>query len=95
MTKILIVSEKFIKNPNETLNVWIGATNLINIDAWTWTDESAFSYANWRTVGLVDMQKRCASLHLGDGVWEADDCYAKKQFICVLNEAEASKFKML
>uniref|UniRef100_A0A914YGX6 C-type lectin domain-containing protein n=1 Tax=Panagrolaimus superbus TaxID=310955 RepID=A0A914YGX6_9BILA len=66
-------------------DIWIGATDLMNPDTWTWTDGSNFTFIDWSQNKSASGED-CGSLNLSEGFWQAQDCFKQKAYVCAINE---------
>uniref|UniRef100_A0A914PNQ7 C-type lectin domain-containing protein n=1 Tax=Panagrolaimus davidi TaxID=227884 RepID=A0A914PNQ7_9BILA len=65
-------------------SVWIGAiSSFANQSAWKWTDNSTFDFADFKK-GQPSSDERCSSISLRDGLWQSEDCFKRKPFICTV-----------
>jgi hypothetical protein len=81
-----IVLEKgqqyFYQNGDEIF-FWIGFTNLVTLQNWTWMDGTITDFIDWQNGEPSNWTNaNCAGLSLKDGRWKTNNCLNPKPFVC-------------
>lgn len=62
---------------------WTGASHGVINSEWSWTDGSAFTYANWaRGEPRSNASSACGSVSVWNTQWYAKDCDSIKAYVC-------------
>jgi hypothetical protein len=75
-------------NGTDSPDFWVGITNLINPGNWSWTDGSVYDFSEWRNINKLTVTdgQGCGAIAVSSGLWNADDCFISKPFVCETNE---------
>uniref|UniRef100_A0AC34F693 C-type lectin domain-containing protein n=1 Tax=Panagrolaimus sp. ES5 TaxID=591445 RepID=A0AC34F693_9BILA len=62
---------------------WIGLTNLMPSESWTWVDNTTFDFNDWASGEPRNItEKNCAAILLTNGFWVTEECYKIKPYVC-------------
>uniref|UniRef100_A0A914YBZ2 C-type lectin domain-containing protein n=1 Tax=Panagrolaimus superbus TaxID=310955 RepID=A0A914YBZ2_9BILA len=80
-----LLSQEAAKNfcKSTETDFWIGATTLIALKTWNWTDGTTFDFTEWNKGEPKNISgSNCAALSTVDGYWTSQDCFKSKPFVC-------------
>uniref|UniRef100_A0A914QVK4 C-type lectin domain-containing protein n=1 Tax=Panagrolaimus davidi TaxID=227884 RepID=A0A914QVK4_9BILA len=67
---------------------WIGATDTIKAQTWSWMDNSSLAFNNWvKGQPQNTFDSNCGAGLMQGGKWISDNCDKEKPFICEFNTA--------
>uniref|UniRef100_A0AC34FKQ1 C-type lectin domain-containing protein n=1 Tax=Panagrolaimus sp. ES5 TaxID=591445 RepID=A0AC34FKQ1_9BILA len=83
-TNALLAQEAKQKLLNSTeANFWIGATTLIELKSWNWTDGTNFDFNQWNKGEPQNISSSsCSAVSVAEGYWTTQDCFMSKSFVC-------------
>jgi hypothetical protein len=69
----------------DNTSFWIGGSDMMTPNNWTWTDGSVFSFTQWQKGNPENSGGNCIALSLVDGTWSTSDCFKHQPFVCIVN----------
>uniref|UniRef100_A0A914QP75 C-type lectin domain-containing protein n=1 Tax=Panagrolaimus davidi TaxID=227884 RepID=A0A914QP75_9BILA len=74
---------------------WIGATDTIKAQTWSWMDNSSLAFNNWvKGQPQNTFESNCGAGLMQGGKWISDNCNKQKPFICEFKDATDAPTKL-